>query len=342
MKGLFLMKRKVGVFFDGFDPVNAGHLEAALSAAGKLGLSFVLMGLLSGKAEESYGIRWRMLVAACSDTANLIPVRTEQECIAERMEFLQGKYPDDELVIISEPADTVSGFNNMIVGEIRLGSRNVCFGSISVPLPVYEYISAAGLYGIPARIVESGRWLECLFSALKPHRFAHSLSVAATARLLAERFGENPEKAEKAGLLHDCAKNLSLAEMHRIIAENGMIVDEQMLSQDSLLHSIAGACLIQRMYGVTDPDIIDAVASHNTGRPGMSRLSMCVCLADSIEPGRMPYPHLDEIRCLAETSLEKALLLSLEGVRDQVLSNGWYLHPRTRDTIDWLRSQDVQ
>ena len=133
------MKRKVGVFFDGFDPVNAGHLEAALSAAGKLGLSFVLMGLLSGKAEESYGIRWRMLVAACSDTANLIPVRTEQECIAERMEFLQGKYPDDELVIISEPADTVSGFNNMIVGEIRLGSRNVCFGSISVPLPVIYF-----------------------------------------------------------------------------------------------------------------------------------------------------------------------------------------------------------
>ena len=86
------------------------------------------------------------------------------------------------------------------------------------------------------------------------------------------------------------------------------------------------------------PEIIDAVASHNTGRPGMSRLSMCVCLADSIEPGREPYPHLDDIRRLAEKSLEKALLLSLEGVQAQVLSNGWYLHPRTRDTVAWLRS----
>ena len=124
------MKRKVGVFFDGFDPVNAGYLEAALSAAGKLGLSFVLMGLLSGKAEESYGIRWRMLVAACSDTANLIPVRTEQECIAERMEFLQGKYPDDELVIISEPADTVSGFNNMMQAVFDDGYDLVDFETV--------------------------------------------------------------------------------------------------------------------------------------------------------------------------------------------------------------------
>ncbi len=336
------MKRKVGVLFDDFDPVNADHLDAALSEARNSGFAIVLMGLQPGKSKESCIDRWRMLVASCSDSRLLVPVMTEQECNADRMEFLQGKYPDDDLVMIGGTEELPSAIDGIENAEVKLGSRNVCCRSMRIPLPAYEYIMAAGMYGVPSRIAEAAGWLDCLFSALKPHRFAHSLSVAATSRLLAERFGENPEKAEKAGLLHDCAKNLSLREMRRIIAETGMVVDERMLEQDSLLHSIAGSCLIRRLYGVNDPEIIDAVASHNTGRPGMSRLSMCVCLADSIEPGRMPYPHLDEIRSLAETSLEKALLLSLEGVRDQVLSNGWYLHPRTRDTIEWLRSLNDQ
>ena len=70
----------------------------------------------------------------------------------------------------------------------------------------------------------------------------------------------------------------------------------------------------------------------------MSRLSMCVCLADSIEPLRKSYPLLEEVRALAPRSLERALLLSLEGTAAYVRSRGRYLHPRTRETIRWLRS----
>ena len=69
----------------------------------------------------------------------------------------------------------------------------------------------------------------------------------------------------------------------------------------------------------------------------MTRLDMCVCLADSIEPLRKSYPRLNEIRVLAEKSLERALLYSLETTADYVTSNGWYLHPQTKETILWLR-----
>jgi predicted HD superfamily hydrolase involved in NAD metabolism len=336
------MKRKVGVFFDEFDPADTVHLESAVSEAVSSGFSSVLMCLCRGKAEETYENRWRILVASCSGNRILVPVRTEQNTVNGNMEFLNRNFPEDELVIIDKKNRKSSGFCIKEIEESKIhpDSWYVCSSSVCLPLPSYEYIMAAGLYGIPSRVPESRRWFDILFPALKPHRFAHSLSVAATARILAERFGENPEKAEKAGLLHDCAKNLPLEEMRKIVRDAAMDLDENMMRQDSLLHSAAGACLVQSLYGVTDPEIIDAVASHNTGRPGMSRLSMCVCLADSIEPGRMPYPKLDEIRSLSEISLEKALLVSLIGVRDQVLSNGWYLHPRTRDTIDWLSAMD--
>ena len=70
----------------------------------------------------------------------------------------------------------------------------------------------------------------------------------------------------------------------------------------------------------------------------MSRLSMCVCLADFIEPNRESFPLLEEVRRLAGSSLEKALLLSLEGTAEHVRSKGKYLHPQTLNTITWLKS----
>ena len=126
--------------------------------------------------------------------------------------------------------------------------------------------------------------------------------------------------------------------MQRIAKENHLTDDPGVLSSDALLHSLAGACLAEQLYGMTDPEVLEAIRFHNTGYPGMSRLAMCVCLADFMEPLRDPFPLLDEVRTLSETSLEKALLLSLEGTVEHVLSRGWYLYPRTVDTISWLRT----
>ena len=82
--------------------------------------------------------------------------------------------------------------------------------------PVREYCGVKGLYGLPTRIREADSWLEKLFSALNPRRFAHSLSVANYARRLARIHSINPRQAEEAGLLHDCAKCIPLKEMRRI------------------------------------------------------------------------------------------------------------------------------
>lgn len=206
-----------------------------------------------------------------------------------------------------------------------------------LPLPVFEYCRCKGLYGCPGRIDAIDSWIDQLFKALKPSRFAHSLSVADTAKKLAEIHGADPLRAEQAGLLHDCAKYIPLEEMRRIAAKHNLTDDPAMLDNAALLHSIVGAWLAQDQYGMPDPEVLDAIRYHNTGFPGMSVLSMCVCLADSIEPLRKSYPLLDQVRALAEQSLERALLLSLEGTAEYVKSRGRYLHPRTRETIHWLR-----
>ena len=204
---------------------------------------------------------------------------------------------------------------------------------------VLEYCRCKGLYGCPGKLDHADSWIDMLFAALKPRRFAHSLSVARTSALLAARFGEDPLKAEQAGLLHDCAKCLPLKEMQRIAVVNRLTDDPDVLASDALLHSIAGAFLAEHQYGMDDPEVLEAIRYHNTGYPGMSRLAMCVCLADYMEPLRESFPVLEEVRSLSLVSLEKALLLSLESTVNYVLSKGWYLYPRTSDTVSWLKSQ---
>ena len=203
---------------------------------------------------------------------------------------------------------------------------------------VREFCGAKGLYGMPRRIDDADQWIGKLFSALTPKRFAHSLSVANTARQLARIHGVDLLQAEEAGLLHDCAKCMPLKEMRSIAVEHSLTDDPAVLESSALLHSLTGAWVARNEYGMADPEVLEAIAYHNTGCTGMSRLSMCVCLADFIEPYRESFPLLEQVRMLSVLSLERALLLSLEGTADFVRSRGKYLHPRTQETISWLRS----
>ena len=204
--------------------------------------------------------------------------------------------------------------------------------------PVREYCSLKGLYGMPCREERAEEWIDRLFTALNPHRFSHTLSVASYARRLARIHGIDQRQAGQAGLLHDCAKCMPLKEMREIAVSHALTDDPAFLSSNALLHSLVGAWIAEHDYGMTDRAVLEAIAWHNTGHAGMSRLAMCVCLADSIEPTRESYPQLEQIRILAELSLERALLMSLESTADFVQQRGKFLHPRTKETIAWLKT----
>ena len=254
----------------------------------------------------------------------------------------------------SEPADYAAELNRLIglggrfvsvpMDPVPVSSTDIRHSFASgqipgdVPVPVREFCRCKGLYGVAGKLDRRiDLWIDNLFSSLKPGRFAHSLSVAETARKLAVLHGADPVLAEQAGLLHDCAKNYPLEEMRRIAVDHALTDDSFFLESGALLHSLVGAQVAKDRYGMDDPDVLEAIRYHNTGCAGMSRLAMCVCLADSIEPLRRSFPLLEKVRSLSEHSLERALLLSLEGTAEYVMSRGRYLHPRTRDTICWLR-----
>lgn len=208
----------------------------------------------------------------------------------------------------------------------------------ALPVQVWEYAQAAGLYGAQPRIPQAAQWLDKLFGALSVKRFSHTLAVAAEARRLARIHGLDEDRAEMAGLLHDCAKCMPLKEMQRLAQENHLTDDPSLMESGSLLHAIAGAHIAQTDYGMTDPAVLHAIRNHTTGAPGMTRLDMAVWLADAIEPTRAPYPLLEEVRALAGISLEKALITSMEGTLRYVRKKGESVHPATMRTLEWLRT----
>ncbi len=55
---------------------------------------------------------------------------------------------------------------------------------------------------------------------------------------------------------------------------------------DKLVHGPAAAALLVRDFAVDDPGLLEAVAFHTVGRPGMGELAVILYCADKLEEGR--------------------------------------------------------
>ena len=172
---------------------------------------------------------------------------------------------------------------------------------------------------------------------LSDKRLTHSLLVASTARMLAQRHGVNPEQAALAGLMHDCAKCLPLATMQKLAKDNRLLLDKETLQSGNLLHCPVGAVVAEKEYGITDPNILSSIRCHTTGKVGMLPLDMIVYLSDKIEPSRRSYPALEEVRALAQKDLAAAMRHSLESTLAYVRSQNTEPHPLTQQVADWLK-----
>lgn len=179
--------------------------------------------------------------------------------------------------------------------------------------------------------------IKTLEQELSYKRFIHTLSVAGTASSLAMCYGADLEKAETAGLLHDCAKCMDVRKMQKVCEKAGLTVSSFEADSGSLLHSKAGSVLAAEKYGITDPDMINAIRYHTTGRPGMSLLEKIIFVADYIEPGRFTAKNLPLIRRLAFSDIDEALMKILYDTLVYLNSTGLIVDPMTQKTYDYYK-----
>ena len=173
---------------------------------------------------------------------------------------------------------------------------------------------------------------------LSSERFQHTVEVAGSAKLLAEKYGADAEKATLAGLLHDLMKDISKEEQLYIIEKSDIILSYCDKASPKLWHSIAGAAYLRDELKITDEDIFNAVRYHTTGRAGMSLLEKVIYIADYISADRT-YSGVEEMRRLAENSLEDAMLFALEFCINKLVETGKVIHP---DSVDCYNELIIQ
>jgi len=156
---------------------------------------------------------------------------------------------------------------------------------------------------------------------LKPARFEHTLGVEYTAAALAMVHGADIEKAELAGLLHDCAKHL---------------YDDTKVSPAFHAPEVA-----QELYGIDDPEILSAIKWHTTGKADMSLLDKIIFVADFIEPGRKNIPILDTVRKVAFEDITYAVYLISERTLEYLKKSGFDIDEHTQECYEFLKENGI-
>ncbi len=173
---------------------------------------------------------------------------------------------------------------------------------------------------------------------LSAFRARHSRGVAELAASLCEKNGIAPLRGRIAGLAHDLCKELPVGEQRRLARLSGYFGGHADELTEELLHGPAAAYVLVHDYdfGAGEKDIIDSVAYHTVGRPGMSPLDIIIYVADKIEPGRA---HVDEAfrsRCLSLPP-EGMLLAVMENTMSWLRSKGRAIAPETLLLYNSLR-----
>lgn len=158
------------------------------------------------------------------------------------------------------------------------------------------------------------------------YRYKHSLNVAEEAVALAELYGGDRQRAYIAGILHDITKEISTEEQLQLFKDGGIILDDVQKTAPKLWHSISGSIYIRLRLGIDDPDVINAVRYHTTGRAGMSLLEKIIYTADFTSAERS-YNGADIMREKSRRSLEEAMLFSCQFTLKNLSEKSAAIHP---------------
>ena len=176
---------------------------------------------------------------------------------------------------------------------------------------------------------------------LNPMRYEHTLGVSYTCMALAMRYSANLDQAEMAGLLHDCAKRYDDATIICKCQEHGIELTEGELRAPAVIHAKLGAWMAEHKYGITDPEVLSAIACHTTGKPAMSLLDKILYVADYIEPRRDKAPNLPKLRRLAFEDLDEALYQILYSTRNYLKETGTAEDDTTEQSCEYYHERHV-
>jgi len=248
----------------------------------------------------------------------------EEAQVIEHAEYLRKEYNANVITLSHEPKPMKSTDIREILKR-RMGASYL-------PESVYSCIVEHGYYEAKPELY----WLrEKAYAMLKPNRVAHVAGCESEAVSLANHWGEDPENAAEAGILHDITKKLVLSDQLILCEKYGIMNDAVEMQNVKLLHAKTGAAVARDMFNISD-EVYNAIRWHTTGNTDMTLLEKIIYMADYIEPNR-DFPGVDELRELAYTDLDAAMLLGLEMSLEDIRSYGQEPHAITVEAYEWYK-----
>ena len=204
---------------------------------------------------------------------------------------------------------------------------------------VAGYIQWNGLYGTGKnlRCLPMEKLEETVVGLLKPSRVRHVLGCRDTAVELAKRWGADETDAARAGLLHDVTKALDGPLQLTLCQAYGIVLDDFSRQNTKTLHALTGSLVAERIFGENQA-VVDAIASHTTGKANMNILEKIIYVADYMEPNR-DFPGVEELRRLAFTDIDGALKMGLEMTLEVLRKEGREISPGSREALQWLNQK---
>ena len=349
-------KARIGVFGGSFDPVHIGHLLVAETALEQLALSqVVFMPTNIQPFKQDVKVtpaddRVRMLKMATQsnphfDVSTIETDRAGVSYTIDSLEALSKQYETEIVFIIG--ADTLKMLDKwhrapellseysfavgcrpgqdeeeakVIIDELRGKYGTMITQLDNIPINISSTELRERLknresvrYLIPDHV----RIYMEVRRKVGEKRFEHIKRVMDLAESMAIRFGEDPEKAKFASLLHDYEKDPS----------GGV--------ENDLSHGALAAQTAMDMFAVEDEDILNSIRWHTTGRAGMSRLELIVFLADTLEPGRN-YDNIGRLRDTCMDDLESGALQVLVELKKYLEGKGLSVSTDTVEAIEYL------
>ncbi len=152
-----------------------------------------------------------------------------------------------------------------------------------------------------------------LAQRVSARRLQHILRVETLAVDLARFWKVSERQTHLAALLHDVAKDMPEADLMDMVrhADDPLVREMAATPAHAILHAPAGALVAHRDFGISDPDVLRAIALHTTGDSSMDTLAKIIFLADYCEPERQ-FPGVEDVRALLYVNLDDAMALALK------------------------------
>lgn len=181
-------------------------------------------------------------------------------------------------------------FKQLAIEPMDISSSNIRSGNLlSLDPKVLKYIVNHGIY--LDTIVQS---------KMSTKRYNHTISMAAIARDIAKANGIDETKAYVAGMLHDIAKEMDEDIATKIMQEHyAMYLDKPL----AIWHQWLSEYIAKTKYLVDDLEILQAIRHHTTASVHMSKLDMCIYVADKYDPSR-DYDSSQEIALCKKNIVE--------------------------------------